>query len=110
MPSSPPSGPAGFSRRALLGAAAGAVLLAAGCTGEPAGKAPEVTREEADRLAGQVTVQESLVAAYEAATTADPALAGELTPLAAQAGAQLERLRAAAPAAAGSPSGTAAPD
>jgi hypothetical protein len=44
-------------------------------------------------------VQETLVAAYTAAGAADPALAGEVAELAAQAGEQLERLRAAAPGA-----------
>ncbi|WP_324273870.1 hypothetical protein [Blastococcus brunescens] len=46
------------------------------------------------------------MAAFAAAGAADPALAGEVAALAEQAGAQLTRLRAAAP---GSPTSTAAP-
>jgi hypothetical protein len=93
----PAPAPAGPSRRAFLAASAGLALLAAGCT---AG-APVVTREEADRLAGQVAVQEAVVAAYAVATTADPALA--LSDLSAQASEQLDRLRAAAPSATSAP-------
>jgi hypothetical protein len=90
----PPPAPAGCSRRAFLAASAGLALLAAGCTSGSPG-APAVSTEEADRMAGQVTVQEAVVAAYATATTADPALA--LSDLAAQATDQLDRLRAAAP-------------
>jgi hypothetical protein len=90
----PPPAPAGCSRRAFLAASTGLALLAAGCTSGSPG-APAVSTEEADRLAEQVTVQETVVAAYAAATTADPALA--LSDLAAQATEQLDRLRAAAP-------------
>ena len=92
-PLAPPA-PAGFPRRAFLAASAGLALLAAGCTAGSSG-GPAVSTEEADRLAGQVAVQETVVAAYAVATTADPALA--LSDLAAQAGEQLDRLRAAAP-------------
>ena len=92
--------PAGFSRRAFLATSAGLALLATGCTPDSA-EAPAVSTEEADRLAGQVAVQETVVAAYAAATTADPAL--PLSDLAAQATEQLDRLRAAAPAATAAP-------
>ncbi len=85
---------AGSSRRAFLAASAGLALLTAGCTAGSPG-APAVSTEEAERLAGQVAVQEAVLAAYAAATTADPALA--LSDLAAQATEQLDRLRAAAP-------------
>ena len=96
----PTPAPAGFSRRALLAASAGLALLAAGCTAG-SGDSPAVSTEEADRLAGQVAVQEAVVAAYAAATTADPAL--PLSDLAAQATEQLDRLRAAAPSSTSSP-------
>jgi hypothetical protein len=96
----PPPASAGCSRRAFLAASAGLALLAAGCTSGSPG-APVVSTEEADRLAEQVTVQEAVVAAYAAATTADPALA--LSDLAGQANDQLDRLRAAAPSSTSSP-------
>jgi hypothetical protein len=96
----PTPAPAGFSRRAFLATSAGLALLAAGCTADSA-DAPAVSTEEADRLAGQVAVQEAVVAAYAAATTADPAL--PLSDLAAQATEQLDRLRAAAPSSTSSP-------
>jgi hypothetical protein len=99
MVPSPAPGPSGLSRRALLAASAGLVLLAAGCTGDSAGEAPEVTVEQADRLAGQVVVQQTVVAAYAAVGAADPGLAGQVAGLATQAGDQLDRLRAAAPGA-----------
>ncbi len=98
--------PAGPSRRAFLAASAGLALLTAGCTGGSSG-APAVSTEEADRLAGQVAVQEAVVAAYAAATTADPALA--LSDLSAQAAEQLDRLRAAAPSATSSAASAPAP-
>jgi len=92
--------PREFSRRTLLAAsAAGLALVAAGCTSSPPDERERVTGEQADELLGQVGVQETLVAAYTAAGAADPALAGEVADLAAQAGEQLERLRAAAPGA-----------
>ena len=96
----PTPAPAGCSRRAFLAASAGLALLAAGCTAGSPG-APAVSTEEADRLAGQVAVQEAVAAAYAAATTADPAL--PLSDLAAQATEQLDRLRAAAPSSTSSP-------
>ena len=93
------SSPAGFPRRRLLAGAAGLALLAAGCTAGDGGGAAAQTSAQDDRLAGQVPVQESLVDAYAAAAAADPALGGEVAPLAEQARTQLERLRAAAPGA-----------
>ncbi|MGR6965549.1 hypothetical protein ACU610_13895 [Geodermatophilus sp. URMC 61] len=99
MASLAPPATAGFPRRAFLAASAGLALLAAGCTA--GSDAPAVSTEEADRLAEQVAVQEAVVAAYAAATTADPALA--LSDLTAQAGEQLDRLRAAAPSSTASP-------
>ena len=90
--------PPGFSRRTLLTAsAAGAALLVVGCTSEPPDPREAVTSEQADELAAQLTVQESLVAAFEAATTADPALGAAVAQLADQANAQLQSLRDAAP-------------
>jgi hypothetical protein len=100
MTSLPSAGPRGFSRRTLLAAsAAGLAVLAAGCTSSPEAERERVTGEQADQLAGQVGVQETLVAAYTAAGAADPALAAAVAELAAQAAEQLERLRAAAPGA-----------
>ncbi|MBN1093515.1 hypothetical protein JKP75_13675 [Blastococcus sp. TML/M2B] len=100
MSSIPSPGPRGFSRRTLLAAsAAGLALVAAGCTSAPPDDRELVTGAQADQLFDQVGVQETLVAAYTAAGAADPALAGEVAELAAQAGEQLERLRAAAPGA-----------
>jgi hypothetical protein len=101
MPSPPAPPPPGFSRRTLLAGvvgAAGLVLLSAGCTGDDGG-GPPLTPEQADALAAQVAVQESVVAAYATAAAADPALGGLVAPQAAQAMAQLDRLRAAAPGA-----------
>jgi hypothetical protein len=87
-----------FSRRTLLAAsAAGLAVLAAGCSSPPADPRETVTSEQADELAAQLAVQETLVAAYEAATTADPVLGPAVAELADQAAEQLERLRAAAP-------------
>lgn len=100
MPPLPYPAPRGFSRRTLLAAsAAGLALVAAGCTSSPPDEREQVTGEQADQLLGQVSVQETLVAAYTAAGAADPALAGAVADLAAQAGEQLERLREAAPGA-----------
>ncbi len=96
----PSPGLRGFSRRTLLAAsAAGLALVAAGCTSAPPDERERVTGEQADQLLGQVGVQETLVAAYTAAGAADPALAGAVADLAAQAGEQLTALRAAAPGA-----------
>jgi hypothetical protein len=97
MPPIPIPRPPGFSRRTLLAASAvGLALLSAGCT-SPADEGETVSSEQADELAAQVAVQAALVDAFTAAGSADPALAAEVTELAAQADAQLERLRAAAP-------------
>ena len=93
------SSPAGFSRRRLLAGAAGLALLAGGCTSGGSDGAAAQDPPEEDRVAGQVPVQEALVAAFDAAAAADPALGGQVAPLAEQARAQLERLREAAPAA-----------
>jgi hypothetical protein len=98
MSSPLPSGPPGFSRRTLLAAsAAGLAFLATGCTSSSADEREKVTGRQADELTAQVTVQETLVSAYVAAGAADPALAGQVADLAAQADQQLARLRAAAP-------------
>jgi len=106
----PSPAPRGFSRRTLLAAsAAGLALVAAGCTSSPPDERERVTGEQADQLLGQVAVQETLVAAYTAAGAADPALAGAVADLAAQAGEQLERLRDAAPGATPSPSSPGTP-
>jgi hypothetical protein len=90
--------PPGFTRRTLLTvSAAGAATLVVGCTSAPPDPREAVTSEQADELAAQLAVQETLVAAYEAAATADPALGAAVAELADQAAEQLERLRAAAP-------------
>jgi hypothetical protein len=102
-----PSGPRGFSRRTLLAvSAAGLAALATGCTSSSAEEREQVTSEQADELGAQVAVQEAVVSAFVAAGAADPALAGEVADLAAQADEQLARLRAAAP---GSSSSSSAP-
>lgn len=101
------SRPPGFSRRTLLAAsAAGLAVLATGCTSPPADEREKVTGQQADELSAQVSVQEAVVSAFVAAGAADPALAGEVADLAAQANDQLVRLRAAAP---GSSTSAAAP-
>jgi hypothetical protein len=98
MSATPSARPPGFSRRTLLAAsAAGLALLATGCSSPRADERERVTSEQADELAGQVAVQEALVAAFASAGVADPALAAEVAELAAQAGEQLTRLRAASP-------------
>lgn len=97
--------PPGFSRRTLLAVSAtGFAFLAAGCSSPPAQEREKVTSKQADLLSAQVAVQETLVAAFAAAGAADPALGTEVAELAAQAGEQLTRLKAAAP---GSPSSAA---
>jgi len=111
---SPPHASAqrGFSRRALLAAsAAGLAFVVTGCTSSSADEREKATSEQADELTAQVAVQETVVAAFAAAGAADPALAGELAELAAQADEQLARLRAAAPGSptSASPSAGAAP-
>ncbi len=89
--------PAGFPRRRLLAGATGLALLAAGCTSAASdGTAADAPAQD-DRLADQVPVQESVVAAYDAAAAADPALGNLLGILAEQARLQLQRLREAAP-------------
>ena len=76
MPPIPAPRPPGFSRRTLLAASAvGLALLSAGCTSSPADEREEVTSEQADELAAQISVQEALVSAFTAAGAADPALA-----------------------------------
>ena len=93
-----PSGPPGFTRRTLLAAsAAGLAVLATGCSSSSADEREKVTGRQADELSAQVAVQETVVSAFVAAGAADPALAGEVADLAAQADQQLARLRAAAP-------------
>ena len=110
-PSSPPRPwSRSFSRRTLLAAsAAGAAVLAAGCTSRGADEQETVTGEQADLLADQVAAQTALVAAIEAAGAADPALAAAVTDLTAEAQAQLERLEAAAPGSSASPSSAGPP-
>jgi hypothetical protein len=95
--SSPVSAPA-LTRRSLLAGSAGLALLVAGCTSSAGGRQDAAaTSRQADALAGQVRVQETLVAAYTAAGTAAPALATQVADLLAQARQQLTRLKAAAP-------------
>ena len=109
MSATPSSRPPGFSRRTLLAVSGvGLALLAAGCSSPPADERETVTSAQADELAAQVSVQETLVAAYAAAGAADPALGAEVAELAEQADAQLTRLRAASPGGAVSASSTAA--
>ncbi|GAA4746813.1 hypothetical protein GCM10023328_31270 [Modestobacter marinus] len=112
LPAPPAAGT--FTRRSLLVAAlAGTALVATGCTGSSGDETDAVTPAQVDRLAAQVRVQEEVVAAYDQALSSAPGLAAELAPLAAQARAQLDRLRAAAPGdtatASAAPAGAAAP-
>ncbi|MGY1796644.1 hypothetical protein ACI796_21975 [Geodermatophilus sp. SYSU D00525] len=107
MSVSPP--PAGFPRRRLLAGTAGLALLLAGCTSGDSGEAARETAAQEDRLAGQVAVQEAVVAAYDAAAVADPAFGGTVADLSGQAQEQLARLRAAAPGATPSSSAPSAP-
>jgi hypothetical protein len=98
MPPIPAPRPPGFSRRTLLAAsAAGLALIATGCSSPAADEREKVTSEQAASLALQVAVQQTLVAAFDAAGAVDPALATEVATLAAQAAEQLDRLQAAAP-------------
>ncbi|MGY1833498.1 twin-arginine translocation signal domain-containing protein [Blastococcus sp. SYSU DS0510] len=99
MSSTPRPGPRTLTRRTLLVAsAAGVAAVATGCTSSPAVEERDtVTSAQADELAAQVGVQETLVRAYELAFAADPALAAAVGVLADQAAEQLDRLRAAAP-------------
>lgn len=97
------AGPA-LSRRSFLAAAsaAGVALLVSGCTADAADGQEPVTAAQVDSLAAQVAVQESLVAAYGAAAAANNNFGQEIAPLAEQAAAQLDRLRAASPGSASS--------
>ena len=106
MVSSPAAGPA-LSRRSFLGAAsaAGLALLVAGCTSDASDGAEPVTAAQVDSLADQVSVQQSLVAAYDAAAAANANFGREIAPLAEQAAAQLDRLLAASPGSGSSSSG-----
>lgn len=100
---SPPSTPrwAGpvLTRRTLLAVSAtGVAVLAAGCRASSDAAATDPAQQRtAAALRAQVGVQESLVAAYQAAGAADAALGQQTAELAAQAGTQLSRLEAAAP-------------
>ncbi|SDO26787.1 Tat (twin-arginine translocation) pathway signal sequence [Klenkia soli] len=78
------------------------LAVVSACTGTAPG-ADAVTPAQVDRLAGQVAVQQQLVAAYATAFAAAPELATAATDLADQAQAQLDRLRDAAPSVTGSP-------
>ena len=95
----PAPGPALTRRSVLVGSAAGLALLVAGCTSSStAGERDDAaTSRQAEALAKQVPVQQSVVAAYAAAKAADPALGGQTASLAGQAAQQLSRLKAAAP-------------
>lgn len=98
MSPTPPPGPRTLTRRTLLAvSAAGLAVAGAGCTSSPVDERNAVTDEQADDLAAQVALQETVVRAYEIAFAADPALAAAAGELVAQAGVQLDRLRAAAP-------------
>lgn len=111
MSGTPHPGRRAFSRRTLLVAAsaAGFAVVAGGCTSSsPVEERDTVTAAQADELAAQVGVQETLVRAYELAFDADPELAAAAGGLANQAGEQLDRLRAASPGS--SPSATSPPD
>lgn len=105
MSPSPAPGPA-FTRRSLLaGSATGLALLVAGCTPSSTGKKDQTaTSRQAEALAKQVPVQETVVAAYAAVKGADATLGAQTAELAAQAAQQLARLKAAAPGAGTSPS------
>jgi hypothetical protein len=97
MASSPGVGTA-FSRRSFLAvSAAGLAVLVAGCTADPSDAEEPVTAAQVDSLADQVTAQEALVAAFAAAAAANTSFGQEIAALAEQAGAQLDRLRAASP-------------
>jgi hypothetical protein len=102
MPLSPTSAPGSpapaLTRRGLLASsAAGLALLVAGCTSSSGTTVEPVTDRQAAAMAAQVRAQAALVAAYRAAAKADPAVASATATLAAQAGRQLDRLKAAAP-------------
>ena len=95
---SPAAGPA-LSRRSFLAAAtaAGVALVASGCTSDSSDAAEPVTAAQVDSLADQVAVQQTLVDAYTAAAAANANFGKEISSLAQQATAQLDRLRAASP-------------
>jgi hypothetical protein len=100
----------GFTRRTLLAAsAAGLAVLVAGCSSPAADPREQVTSKQADELAAQVAVQQTLVASFAAAGAADPALGAEVAELASQADAQLTRLKAASPGSTGSAPSAPAP-
>jgi hypothetical protein len=101
MSLSPASGPALTRRSLLAGSAAGLAMLVAGCTSSSSSgrKDDAATGKQADALAAQVTVQQTVVAAYAAVTAADAALGAQVAELATQATQQLTRLEAAAPGA-----------
>ena len=105
MASLPAAGPA-LSRRSFLAAAsaAGAALLVSGCTSDASGGSDPVTAAQVDSLSDQVAVQQTLVSAYAAAAAANANFGQEIAPLAEQATAQLDRLRAASPGSATSSS------
>src|SRR4051794_17375211 len=108
--SSSPASSRGLTRRGLFAGSAGLALLVAGCTSSSGQRRDAAaTSRQADALAGQVAVQESLVAAYAAAGAASPALAAQIAPLQSQAQQQLTRLKAAAPSAGSSKSASSAP-
>ena len=111
MSSTAPPGARTFTRRTVLAvSAAGLAAAVAGCTSSStADERDAVTSAQADGLAAQVGVQETVVAAYDLAFAADPALAAAVADLATQAGDQLDALRDAAPGdhpAASPPAGT----
>ena len=103
MASFPAAGPA-LSRRSFLAAAsaAGVALLVSGCTSDAAEGSDPVTAAQVDSLSDQVAVQQTLVSAYAAAAAANANFGQEIAPLAEQATAQLDRLRAASPGSASS--------
>jgi hypothetical protein len=108
MSPSPVPGPALTRRSLLAGSAAGLALLVAGCTSSSTGrKDAAATGKQADALAAQLPVQQSVVVAYAAAKTADAGLGTRTAGLAAQAAQQLTRLKAAAPGSASSRSAAA---
>jgi len=94
----PPRAAGTFGRRTLLLVAGATPLLGvlAACTGG-APDADSVTPAQVDRLAGQLGVQEELVAAGALAFAASPELAAAAATLAEQWQQQLDRLRRAAP-------------
>jgi hypothetical protein len=89
-----------LTRRSLLASSAvGIALAVAGCTSTGGRRDAVATSSQADAMTAQVPVQESVVTAYAALTAADPGAGADVATLAAQAGQQLDRLKAAAPTA-----------